>query len=814
MSAFGGKAQGLLRLRDEFRMPVPPFLVVPFADAIKNFESVSASITSAVENFFMTGNEDSLTAELRAITDGMTLNTAALDDIHDQIVRVGWNKVSFRTSAIVEDGPESSFAGQYESFVDVDYSREQLTERALGCFESMISLRVLRYARERQLANFEVGGSFIVQAMFYGSSSGVLFTENGSGALAVQAVGSWRNTVVEGDDAHEYLVEREHLSNAAVPAYIRSLCAQALEIEAKVGHPLDIEWSSDGNSVMFLQMRPITVPNLIYELDWDSTNISENYPGITLPLTYSVIRELYAGVYMSFFRLLGTSESLLQENEATFRNMLGYLNGQVYYRISNWYEVLKFLPGRANQEFFEAMLNPVVKRGGRAKSGRRLDAKSLFALVRFIWMLSRSQALSERFRKRFAKRLAFFKGYHVDYVNIGALLHASKRVRNDLLSEWAVPILNDVKLMVFHGLLKRYFFKDDHQTEYLAFLAGLNDRASLKPLEHLSRVGKAVAAGLKAEGVGSIEELKATPTWLKVVTAANEYVTAFGSRTPGELKLESVRLTDDITDVIVMALKAHESSFAAYADSHSADKAQQNQTLVWPAHVPRWQRPLLRWVAVNTRRAIDWRERFRFNRAQTFDLSRSMFDSVAKVFVQQGVLENPRDIYWMTEQEIDEIVNAHAWSLDAKPIVALRKAQFDTFSAMHMGLAMRGAGAVAATNLVEVKSSEASDGLGGKGVAPGVLTAEVVVCTEFDPNIDVRGKILVVHHIDPGWTLLFTQAAGIVAERGNALSHAAIIAREIGIPAVVAAPGVTSALKTGETITINGILGSITRESH
>jgi pyruvate,water dikinase len=95
-----------------------------------------------------------------------------------------------------------------------------------------------------------------------------------------------------------------------------------------------------------------------------------------------------------------------------------------------------------------------------------------------------------------------------------------------------------------------------------------------------------------------------------------------------------------------------------------------------------------------------------------------------------------------------------------------------------------------------------------------VLTAEVVVCTEFDASVDVRGKILVVHHIDPGWTLLFTQAAGIVAERGNALSHAAIIAREIGIPAVVAAVGATTILNTGDIITIDGTLGSITRESH
>mgnify|MGYP005610417711 FL=1 len=97
----------------------------------------------------------------------------------------------------------------------------------------------------------------------------------------------------------------------------------------------------------------------------------------------------------------------------------------------------------------------------------------------------------------------------------------------------------------------------------------------------------------------------------------------------------------------------------------------------------------------------------------------------------------------------------------------------------------------------------------GMGVSPGVLTAEVIVVEEFDPTIDVRGKILVTSHIDPGWTLLFVQAAGVVTERGNALSHVSIISRELGMPAVVAAMGATEVLRTGQIITINGTTGDI-----
>ena len=809
MIPVGGKAEGLIRLRDEFGMPVPPFIVIPFAEVISNFAELEKTISEAISQYFAGGDEEALTQSLRNLS--IVLDEETLQRINREVATHAWEKVSFRTSALVEDGPEASFAGQYESFLDTQYSDDELRSKARACFESMLSLRVLRYAKDRGLQSFQLGGSFIVQEMFYGTSSGVLFTETGSGSLGLQISSSWRNTVVEGEDAQELFVPRGEIATANIPEEYRKLCTLALELEAQVGYPLDVEFSVRGNQVMFLQMRPITVANLTYSFDWDSTNISENYPGMTLPLTYSVIRELYAGVYKSFLRLLGTPEKLLVADDTAFRNMLGYLHGNVYYRITNWYELLKFLPGRANQEFFEAMLNPVVKKGKRTK--RRMDAKSLWTLARFIFLLSRSEAKSEAFRRKFSQRLAFFKGYHYEHVNVAELLDASKKVRTELLSEWAVPILNDVKLMVFHGILKKYFFNSEDQTEYLAFLQGLTDRASLKPLEQLSQVGKTIAQAMAHENVRSIEELRSTPSWLQVTKAADDYVTAFGSRTPGELKLESVRLTDDISDVLEMALKAHESTFAVYAEAHSTNDKEVPQ-LAWPKHVKRYQRPILRYVANNTRKAIDWRERFRFNRAQTFDLSRSMYDAVGKVLAAENLIAESRDIYWLTESEIDEIVNGHAWSLDAKALISSRKELFDSYSQNKMSLAVKGAGVIAPASLSPVLPTDSQGGLAGKGVAPGILTAEVIICTEFDPSVDVRGKILVVHHIDPGWTLLFTQAAGILAERGNALSHAAIIAREIGIPAVVAAPDVTSILHSGEIITINGITGSIVRESN
>jgi pyruvate,water dikinase len=82
-----------------------------------------------------------------------------------------------------------------------------------------------------------------------------------------------------------------------------------------------------------------------------------------------------------------------------------------------------------------------------------------------------------------------------------------------------------------------------------------------------------------------------------------------------------------------------------------------------------------------------------------------------------------------------------------------------------------------------------------------------------DPrNAQLRsGEILVAERTDPGWIMLFPAAAAILVERGSLLSHSAIVAREMGIPAVVSIPGLTRILSDGEWVEMNGSLGTIIR---
>ena len=100
--------------------------------------------------------------------------------------------------------------------------------------------------------------------------------------------------------------------------------------------------------------------------------------------------------------------------------------------------------------------------------------------------------------------------------------------------------------------------------------------------------------------------------------------------------------------------------------------------------------------------------------------------------------------------------------------------------------------------------------LRGVGVSPGIARgrARVIGSVEDMERLE-PGEILVVGSLEPTWTTAYARATGIVAERGAVLSHGAIVAREFGLPAVVAVPDALSCLRTGLELEVDGTAGAV-----
>ncbi|MBE5991269.1 MAG: pyruvate, phosphate dikinase, partial [Paenibacillaceae bacterium] len=194
-------------------------------------------------------------------------------------------------------------------------------------------------------------------------------------------------------------------------------------------------------------------------------------------------------------------------------------------------------------------------------------------------------------------------------------------------------------------------------------------------------------------------------------------------------------------------------------------------------------------------------------------LIRSMFREISERLIRGGAILHIDDIYWLTKSELDALViqldkNMHL--SDLKGVIPVRRAEFKKFQ-----------GYVPPSRLPEKNENtmlhlpqNRKDGkivLKGIGTSTGVVTAPAcIVHSPADFEGFKPGSVLIAVTTTPAWTPLFSLASAIVTDIGGPLSHSSIVAREYGIPAVMAAHNATRTIRSGQMITVDGTAGTVT----
>jgi pyruvate,water dikinase len=167
---------------------------------------------------------------------------------------------------------------------------------------------------------------------------------------------------------------------------------------------------------------------------------------------------------------------------------------------------------------------------------------------------------------------------------------------------------------------------------------------------------------------------------------------------------------------------------------------------------------------------------------------------------------------------MDEVFGIHQGTLTAFnliPLVKLRKEEYAKYEGEDLQPRFMTRGHVYWHNpcLVEdepiVESASDEYDLKGTPCCPGVLEGVVKVVLSPADDLTLNGEILVTARTDPGWVPLYPSISGLLVERGSLLSHSAIVAREMGLPAIVAIPGLIKRLKTGMRVRLDGKAGTI-----
>ncbi len=355
----GGKARNLLKL-ESLRMNVPPWLVIP-SDVLEStpLETINQALKS---HQLIIGNADA--------------------------------RFAVRSSAIDEDSQDASFAGQFETLLNV--TSQNLLSAIKEVENSAKSDRVKQYRKNKGLSeNQEI--AVVVQKMIDAEISGVAFgadpVTGDMDSKIISAVYGVGEGLVSGElnsdnykiingDINKTIVKKEHafivnsnrdgISKVSVSEKLVSASAmqdnQVKEVVhilevlgAKFEKPQDVEFAYKKDELFLLQTRPITTLRKKIKTDqfiiWDNSNIIESYPGVTTPLTFSFIIKMYDAVYRQFSLLMGVSSKEVDSNKDVFSNMLGLIQGRVYYNLLSWYRALALLPGYSlNASFMEKMM--------------------------------------------------------------------------------------------------------------------------------------------------------------------------------------------------------------------------------------------------------------------------------------------------------------------------------------------------------------------------------------------------------------------------------------------------------------------------
>ena len=801
-----------------------------------------------------------------------------------------------RSNFSAEDSGEHSFAGQFLTRLNV--KREKVEEAVQEVFASYAGSLDYKEkanrgkeeycsqkqgkaeqgkaeqekAEQKKAEQRKVESSaetVLIQEMLFPEKSGVLFTKNPKGILsemvAVLGQGLGDKVVEDQENVLTYHYfpgeclyleghgagfspEKEEEKSKSLASEGRRQKSQSLgleeeelkrlftlgeRIEQLFQKPMDIEFAIEKGKIYILQAREITTLDMHLPIRiLDNSNISESFPGICLPLSVSFAKEMYSGIFASLGRrFLGKKVSSYKE---LFQQMVGEFSGRMYYEISSWYDILCLLPfSKKIIPIWQGMLGVSNEEINFSRKKPSFFLKCRIAVL-FCYYFFVSQRKMKELDKFFQERYALYSKRVDEEEEAQALYRIFREMKEDLLREWDITLLNDmVSFISTHLYGKKTAFSLE----------------TMKPVRALSDL-KTVA---RKHGLDS-EEYR---------MEKKSYISAYGDRIVGELKLETrtYRTNEELLDRWILdsletenaeksELPAAEQSMQkAYGekdsfetDSIESDSAEKDGEEPSRSEKSSEAKPRKSFLYRLAESSCNNREISRLHRTRCFGLMRSIVDKIGEKTI--GF-----DVYYLSLEELKEMLfSGKDFSLKIAREKELRKAyeRLPVLSRVKLlGKVDRDplAGEIAVLNyesfkekgnikgqigkpgkdgkiskagqIGQMEKAGKEDGdsaprvFFGRGVSKGIFRGDVLKIKSLQELsvAEAKGKILLSYSTDPGWFPYLNMAEGLITERGSLLSHSAILARELEKPAVVNIPNIMEELQSGDLVEIDGDLG-------
>jgi pyruvate,water dikinase len=775
------------------------------------------------------------TAHERALTSGGVPDEDLRRELALAYERLGSGPVAVRSSAVAEDLPYASFAGQHDTVLAVR-GADALIHAVRQCWASLTSRRAVSYREAAGIPDGAARMGVVVQQMVDPLAAGVLFTANPitgcRGEMVVDAAAGLGNTVVDGSATADHYVLRgdDAVTDAGGclgPAQLTKLREAGERLQRRAGRPQDVEWAFDRNGELWLlQSRPVTT---LFPLPRSSR------PGTRVLLEVGHMQGMlqpFTPMGMAAMRLAMTQyvESVGARAQPDGNGVLVEAAGRMYLDITG---VVRYRPTRRklgaaltiygprvtaamDRVLEDPRLAPVPGRPFRLRTvlavAARLAPGLVAGLVGALARPARARALAFRaaddLRRTSRPRLR---------QGAVAQLHAAVQAQG----AFAGAGMNSLLAPLYAAMLARQIA--------VGLLAGAADESEIDetlrgmPYNVTTEMDLALWELASAAGTHRDLLLGMPPAELSARYLAGElpeiglgaFLRRYGHRAAAEIDVGVPRWAEDPAPVFaaiagyLRVAEPEEGADRRFARAAKEAVAKIDELVARARRTRPVRARCAGWLLRRSRELSGLRELPKFAWLHAIAEMRRQLLAAGRELHERGLLERGEDVMFLDLPE----AFAAAGGTDMREIVTTRRADHEReMRRRNVPGLMLSDGTI--PEAMAPPTPVTAGTLTGMPAAPGTATGRARVILDPTDACVEPGEILVAPTTDPGWTPLFLTAAGLVTETGSPMAHGPTVAREYGIPAVICVRDATQLIGTGELITIDGAAGTVTVDAH
>lgn len=726
-------------------------------------------------------------------------------------------KVAVRSSMPGEDQKQKSFAGQLDTYLNID--ELQLTDSIKKCYASVFKPQIQNYQAENSAhTTGKFAMAVIVQQMVPAVCSGIAFTADpncGRREVIIEANPGTGEDLTAGSlnpdryvvnasekisELHPLIKDKPLLSNEK----ILQLARLANQIAGKLAFPQDIEWAWDGAKFVFLQTRPIST--LAGKDIYSSKLMADMSPGLLKPLQWSTnALSMSTGVFGRLF------SEIIGPNDIDFTKSIRLIHSRVYANVT-FYEQLFRLMGLPDN-FFEMISRD--ERGMRQRP--RITAKLVytltFRLLPCIFKYSRVIKQMNAFISGQDAVLAEYRKYNWDGMNLEEKFEQTKKLinlHND--AQWNI-IVTALNMTIRNNMLKKLVRKYAPDVEPSDLIKGLKGLQGMEPNKELARLAQLLKnVGEDAIQIctsGNDEEIRE-----KLIVSDNgkvllEQFDIFMQRF-GHLSANTTNFTEtpwienpkiiwsSIAGLVVNPDKNHQE------DAGAIRLEKKNEVLT---HLNFPRKFIFQHLLQSTITYLTLREKLSLLLSDDTYQFRRLILSLGTDLSERGVFSQADDIFYLYYDELENLIKNNSDAAETRQKIKKRRKQIQQDERIVPEDTICGDRIITHRKL----STNDSQFLTGICGSSGIIKGYAYVVNDpgsVDKNL-TEDDILVVPYTHVGWTPLFTRVGGIIAQTGGQLSHTSIIAREYGIPAIVNVSHAMQSIQTGQKLTLDADAGRV-----